>query len=131
MNKYETVFIIDPGIESADIEKVIEDTQNLISGSGGTVIRVDKWGKKRLAYEVKGNRDGYYVLVNFEAEPQFIQRLGRYYGLTEEIIKYMTLRAEELPGVRSAEERKELLSKESEEEDYEEDEDYEDEEDEY
>ena len=127
MNKYETIFIINPSIESEDIEKVIEDTQNLISGSGGTVIRVDKWGKKRLAYEVKGNRDGYYVLVNFEAEPQFIQRLGRYYGLTEEIIKYMTLRAEGLAGGRSleSEEEEELLSEESEtedEEDYEEDE---------
>ncbi len=129
MNKYETVFIIDPSIESEDIEKVIEDTQNLISGSGGTVIRVDKWGKKRLAYEVKGNRDGYYVLVNFEAEPQFIQRLGRYYGLTEEIIKYMTLKAEELTRVRSAEpkeeEEEEFLLEESadeDEEDYEEDE---------
>lgn len=130
MNKYETVFIIDPSIESEDIEKVIEDTQNLISGSGGTVIRVDKWGKKRLAYEVKGNRDGYYVLVNFEAEPQFIQRLGRYYGLTEEIIKYMTLKAEELLEVRSveSEEEEELLSEESETED---EEDYEEEEDEY
>ena len=124
MSKYETVFIVNPSIESEDIEKVIEDTQNLISGSGGTVIRVDKWGKKRLAYEVKGNRDGYYVLVNFEAEPQFIQRLGRYYGLTEEIIKYMTLRAEELPGMKSAEskDKEEVLSEESEEEDYEEDE---------
>jgi small subunit ribosomal protein S6 len=127
LNKYETVFIVNPNIESEDIEKVIEDTQNLISGSGGTVIKVDKWGKKRLAYEVKGNRDGYYVLVDFEAEPQFIQRLGRYYGLTEEIIKYMTLRAEELQGMKSAESKgkEEFLSEESEEEDeedYEEDE---------
>lgn len=127
MNKYETVFIIDPSIEAEETERVIEDTQNLISGSGGTVIRVDKWGKKRLAYEVKGNRDGYYVLVDFEAEPQFIQRLGRYYGLTEEIIKYMTLRAEELQGMRSSEskDKEESLSEESEEEDeedYEEDE---------
>lgn len=120
MNKYETIFIIDPSIESEDIEKVIEDTQNLISGSGGTVIRVDKWGKKRLAYEVKGNRDGYYVLVNFEAEPQFIQRLGRYYGLTEEIIKYMTIRPEELREVKKAEEEEEeeFLSRESEEEEF-------------
>jgi small subunit ribosomal protein S6 len=118
LNRYETIFIINPSIESEDIEQVIEDTQNLISGSGGTVIRVDKWGKKRLAYEVKGNRDGYYVLVNFEAEPQFIQRLGRYYGLTEEIIKYMTIRPEELPEVKKAEEEEEeeLLSRESEEE---------------
>ena len=124
MNKYETVFIIDPSIEAEEIERVIEDTQNLISGSGGTVIKVDKWGKKRLAYEVKGNRDGYYVLVDFEAEPQFIQRLGRYYGLTEEIIKYMTLRAEELQGMRSSEseDKEESLSEESEEEDEEEDE---------
>jgi small subunit ribosomal protein S6 len=93
LNKYETIFIIDPGVESEDIESITEDVQNLISGSGGEVINVNRWGKKRLAYEVKGNRDGYYVLVNFAADPQFVQRLARYYGLTEQIIKYMTVRA--------------------------------------
>jgi small subunit ribosomal protein S6 len=95
LNQYETVLIIDPNVESEDIERIMEDVQNLISGSGGQVIKVDKWGKKKLAYEVKGNRDGYYGLINFEAEPQFIQRLGRYYGLTEQVIKYMTVRPEE------------------------------------
>jgi small subunit ribosomal protein S6 len=97
LSKYETVIIINPNIELEDAEKIIEEVQNLITGSGGTVIKVDKWGKRRLAYEVKGNRDGVYVLVNFEAEPEFVQRLARYYGLTEQIIKYMTVRAEELP----------------------------------
>lgn len=92
MNQYETIFIIDPGVESEDVESIIEDVQNLISGSGGEVAKVDRWGKKRLAYEVKGNRDGFYVLINFEADPQFVQRLARYYGLTEQIIKYMTVR---------------------------------------
>ena len=100
LNKYETVFIIDPNIEPEQIDRVVEDAQNLVSGSGGKVTGVDRWGKKRLAYEVKGNRDGYYVLINFEAEPQFIQRLGRYYGLTEEIIKHITLRAEDLSEIR-------------------------------
>jgi small subunit ribosomal protein S6 len=95
LNQYETILIIDPNVESEDIERIMEDVQNLISGSGGQVIKVDKWGKKKLAYEVKGNRDGYYGLINFEAEPQFIQRLGRYYGLTEQVIKYMTVRPEE------------------------------------
>lgn len=95
MNKYETILIIDPNAGSEDIERIMEDVQNLISGSGGGITKVDRWGKKRLAYEVKGNRDGYYGLINFEAEPQFIQRLGRYYGLTEQVIKYMTVRAEE------------------------------------
>jgi small subunit ribosomal protein S6 len=96
LNQYETILIIDPNAESEDIERIIEDVQNLISGSGGEVIKVDRWGKKRLAYEVKGNKDGYYGLISFEAEPQFIQRLGRYYGLTEQVIKHMTVRAEEL-----------------------------------
>ena len=94
MNQYETIFIIDPELESGGVESIIEDVRNLISGSGGEVIKVDKWGKKRLAYEVKGHKDGNYVLINFEADPQFIQRLGRYYGLTEEIIKNMTVRPE-------------------------------------
>jgi small subunit ribosomal protein S6 len=93
LNQYETILIIDPGVESGDAESIIEDVQNLISGSGGEVAKVDRWGKKRLAYEVKGNRDGFYVLINFEADPQFVQRLARYYGLTEQIIKYMTVRA--------------------------------------
>ena len=97
MSKYETIFIINPNAESEGIERSIEDIQNLISDSGGEVTNVDRWGKKRLAYEVKGNRDGYYVLISFEAGPQFAQRLGRYYGLTEQIIKYMTVKAEELP----------------------------------
>jgi small subunit ribosomal protein S6 len=96
LNQYETIFIIEPDLESEGVESIIEDVQNLISGSGGVVAKVDRWGKKRLAYEVKGHRDGNYVLINFQADPQFIQRLGRYYGLTEQIIKNMTVRAEDL-----------------------------------
>ncbi len=97
LNKYETIIIIDPNVESQDVETIVEDVQNLISGSEGEVTKVDKWGKRRLAYEVKGNRDGVYVLIDFNADSEFIQRLERYYGLTEQIIKYMTVRAEMLP----------------------------------
>jgi small subunit ribosomal protein S6 len=100
LNQYETIFIIDPGLESEGAESIIEDVQNLISGSGGMVTKVDRWGKKRLAYEVRGHRDGNYVVINFESDPQFIQRLGRYYGLTEQIIKNMTVRAEDLPEIK-------------------------------
>ena len=97
MNKYETIFIINPNVESENVEKIVEDVQNLITGSEGEVIKVEKWGKKRLAYEVKRNRDGFYVFIIFAADPQFILRLGRYYGLTDEIIKNMTVRFEEPP----------------------------------
>jgi small subunit ribosomal protein S6 len=111
LNRYETICIIDPSAESDEIESIIEDLQNLISGSEGEIAKVDRWGKKRLAYEVNGNRDGYYVLIEFEADPQFVQRLGRYYGLTEKIIKHMTVRADRLmaPGKEKAEDE-EFLS---------------------
>ena len=97
MNQYETIIIIDPNVEAEGVEKITEEVQNLITGSGGIVTEVDKWGKKRLAYEVAGHNDGIYILINFEAEPEFAQRLARYCGLTEQIIKYMTVRAENMP----------------------------------
>ena len=97
MNQYETIIIIDPNVEEENIEGIIDEVQNLISGSGGEEIKVDKWGKRRLAYEVQGNRDGIYVLIDYMAESEFIRRLARYCGLTEQIIKYMTVRAENLP----------------------------------
>jgi small subunit ribosomal protein S6 len=100
LNKYETIFIIDPNIEPVEIEKIAEDVQNLISGSDGVITKVSSWGKKSLAYEVQGNREGFYVVIKFEADPQFVQRLGRYYSLTEQIIKSMTVRAEKLPEPR-------------------------------
>ena len=97
LNQYETVIIINPNLEAEDVERIANDVQEIISGSGGVVTRVDNWGKKRLAYEVKGNRDGIYVLIYFEAEPGLVQTLARHYGLTEQIIKYMTVKAENLP----------------------------------
>ena len=97
MNKYETIIIIDPNVEEENVEGIINEVQNLISGSGGEEIEVDKWGKRRLAYEVQGNRDGIYVVINYQAEPEFVRRLARYCELTEQIIKHMTVRAEDLP----------------------------------
>ena len=99
MNQYETVIIIGPDVEEEGVERIANDVQELISSSGGVVTKVDNWGKKRLADEVQGNRDGIYLLVNFEAEPDLIQRLARYYGLDEQVIKYITVRAEDLPEI--------------------------------
>ena len=105
MNKYETVIIVDPNTEAEVVERITNDVKEIITNSGGTIDKVDNWGKKRLAYEVQGNRDGIYVLINFESDPNLIQSLARSYGLTEQIIKYMTVRAENLPEI-STEARK-------------------------
>ncbi|MFC1716303.1 30S ribosomal protein S6, partial [Candidatus Poribacteria bacterium] len=63
--------------------------------------KVHNWGKKRLAYDVQGHRDGIYVLIYFEADPSLIQTLARHYGLTEQIIKYMTVNFEDPPEIKA------------------------------
>ena len=91
---YETIFIINPDSDDATIEQTIGAVRSLIESNSYEVKRVDAWGKRRLAYEVRGHRDGYYVLIVFEAEPQFVEQLQRHYRITEPIIKYIVVRFE-------------------------------------
>ena len=97
MNRYETIIVINPNLEVEDVERIVSGVQDIISGSGGIIAKVNNWGKKRLAYEVDGHRDGIYALIYFEADPSLIQILARHYGLTERIIKYMTVKFEDPP----------------------------------
>ena len=88
---YETIFIINPDSDNAVFEQTIGAVRNLIESNGYEVRRVDPWGKRRLAYEVKGHKEGYYVLIVFESEPTFVEQLQRHYRITEPIIKYMVV----------------------------------------
>lgn len=92
LNKYELVFIIDPTIE--DKQPVIAKVQDLIN-TAGKVESVDEWGNRRLAYEIKKNTEGYYVLVNFEAEPTLIAEMERVFKITTEILKFIVIRKED------------------------------------
>ena len=64
------------------------------SGFAKKVEKVEELGKKRLAYEVKKNKEGYYVVINFEANPELISELERNYRIMDEVIKFITVRAE-------------------------------------
>ena len=91
---YETIFIINPDSDNAVFEQTIADVRNLIESNGYEVKRLDPWGRRRLAYEVRGHTEGYHVLMVFESESDFIEQLQRYYRITESIIKYMVVRFE-------------------------------------
>ncbi|MBC8230500.1 30S ribosomal protein S6 [bacterium] len=91
---YETIFIINPDSDNAAFEQTIDAVRNLIESNGYEVKKVDPWGRKRLAYEVKGHQEGYYVLMVFESEPDFVEQLQRHYRITESIIKYMVVKFE-------------------------------------
>ena len=89
LNKYESIIIINPAVE--DKTAVIDKFSTMINKEG-KVENVDEWGNKKLAYEIKKNTEGYYVLINFEAKPEFIDELERVYKITDEVIKFIVVK---------------------------------------
>ena len=94
MNKYETIFIINPNVDDAGIKELIQKFSDLIN-SDGKVEKVEEMGKRKLAYEIKKNKEGYYVVINFEANPTLIKELERIYRITDEVIKFIVVRKDE------------------------------------
>ena len=86
MNRYETVFIINPNVEEAGVKELIQKFSDIINNDG-KVESVEELGKRKLAYEIKKNSEGIYVLINFEANPDLIKELERNYRITDDIIK--------------------------------------------
>lgn len=94
MRKYEVMFIVKP-LDEEGTNAVITKFENLINNNGGQVDKIDRWGKKRLAYLVNDFAEGFYVLVNFTAVPTTILELDRIMKITEDILKFMIIRIDE------------------------------------
>lgn len=94
MNKYESVVIINPSLEEQGIKDVITKFTDLIN-SDGKVENVDELGRKKLAYEIGKHSEGYYVVYTFEANPTFITELERIYRITDDVMKFITIRKED------------------------------------
>lgn len=93
MNKYESVVIINPSVEEEKVKELSQKFTDIIN-SDGKVEKVEELGKKKLAYEVKKNKEGYYIVINFEANPNLIAELERNYRIIDEVIKFITIKAE-------------------------------------
>ncbi len=93
MNKYEVMVIVKPAEEEAT-NAVVEKIEALIARVGGTVEKVDRWGKRRLAYPVKKFTDGFYVLINFEAVPAEIKEIDRVMKINDEILRHLIVKHE-------------------------------------
>jgi small subunit ribosomal protein S6 len=88
MREYEIMLILPPDAEEASVDGVVERITGLVSPSGGEVSQVDKWGRRRLAYEIARNNEGYYVIVRFKAEPETILELERVLSLADDVIRF-------------------------------------------
>ena len=91
MNKYESIVIINPNVDEEGMKALISRFSDLINNDG-KVEKVDELGKRKLAYEVKKNEEGFYVVFYFEANTNLIAELERNYRITDEVIKFMTVK---------------------------------------
>lgn len=96
MREYEIMFIVKL-MEEEQTDAVIARFRRLIEDNGGTIDKEDRWGKRRLAYEIKDALEGYYCLFDITAEPACVKEVDRVMKITDNILKHMIVRAEELP----------------------------------
>ena len=94
MNKYESIIIINPSVDEEGIKSLIKKFTDIINNEG-KVESVEELGKKRLAYEIKKNKEGFYVILNFEAKPELIAELERNYRIEDDVMKFITVRKED------------------------------------
>lgn len=94
MRNYELMYVVKPDLDEEKLAAVIEKFSSLIAANGGEVVSEDKWGKRRLAYEIKDYREGIYILVNFKGEAATAQELDRVFKITDEILRFMIISKE-------------------------------------
>lgn len=92
MRRYETIFILRPNVGEEEINKVVESTTNIILDEKGTIIDLNKWGMKKLAYLIKKETLGYYVFCDFAGTPAAVAEIERKFRIDETVLKYMTVK---------------------------------------
>lgn len=93
-DKYEVIFIAKP-LEEAEVDPIVEFVSNLLTKNSCNIEKVDRWGKRHLAYPVKKQADGYYVLINFEADPATIKEIDRVLKIRDEVLKHLIVKIDE------------------------------------
>lgn len=95
LRNYETMYIVKPTLDDEAVEAVTKKFDDQIAGIGGSVDKTEKRGRKRLAYEVKDFKEGFYVLTEFKADPSQITELERLIKLNDDVIRHVVIRKEE------------------------------------
>lgn len=97
MPHYENVFIARQEVSAAQVDALADAFAEVISGAGGTVHRREYWGLKTMAYRIKKNRKGHYVLFNIEAPSDAVREMERQMRLNEDVLRHLTVRQEAAP----------------------------------
>ena len=93
---YENVFIARQDVSTAQVEALAQQFTNIVKANGGEVAKTEMWGLRSLTYRIKKNRKGHYVLLNLSAPPAAVRELERNMGISEDILRFLTVRVEAL-----------------------------------
>jgi len=91
LRTYEALYIVKPDVADDDVQTIANEVESLATENGGATVRSEVWGKRRLAYDVKGYSDGVYILLRFTAEVETMPRLERYFRLSETVIRHLVV----------------------------------------
>jgi small subunit ribosomal protein S6 len=94
MRQYEMMIILDPGLEERTVQPSLEQFLNVVTTRGGTVDKMDLWGRRRLAFEIDKKSEGIYAVVDLTAEPDAVKELDRQLNLNEAVLRTKILRPE-------------------------------------
>ena len=102
MRPYEVMVILEASLEEDVIRATIDRATKVLADSGASVGRVDRWGRRRFAYEVNHRTEGYYVLIEASAEPAAVSELDRMLGLADEVVRHKVVRIPDKVAGRAA-----------------------------
>ena len=94
MRRYEMMIILDPALEENTVQPSLEQFLTVVKNEGGTVDKVDVWGRRRLAYEIDKKAEGIYAVIDMSAEPATVRELDRQLSLNEAVLRTKVLRPE-------------------------------------
>lgn len=94
VNRYETVFIATPVLSESQMKEAVEKFKGLITENGGKIVHEENWGLKKLSYPIQKKSTGFYYLIEFEAEGEFINKLETEFRRDERIIRFLTFKME-------------------------------------
>jgi small subunit ribosomal protein S6 len=92
MNRYETVFITTPVLSETQMKEAVDKFKKLITDNGGEMVHEENWGLKKLAYPIQKKSTGFYYLIEFAAEGEFINKLETEYRRDERVIRFLTFK---------------------------------------
>jgi small subunit ribosomal protein S6 len=94
LQRYDVIAIVLANLSDEDITALIERSQKIITDRKGVVVKIDKWGKRHLAYEIKKQKDGYYFLIDFAGNGAIVAEIERNYKIDDRILKFITVKKE-------------------------------------